>query len=59
MQIAETFGMLGMIEKRKSPSTVGGAATRYMLLLYRFLPRQTIINMMGRYSPVKTPSSGS
>jgi short-subunit dehydrogenase len=47
--------MIAAIEKSKLPSTVGGAATRFMLLLYRFLRRQTIINMMGRYSPVNTP----
>jgi uncharacterized protein len=51
--------MIAAIEKRKSPSAVGGVATRLMLLLYRFLRRQSIINMMGRYSPVKTPSNGS
>jgi uncharacterized protein len=51
--------MIAAIEKSKSPSAVGGAATRVMLLLYRFLRRQTIINMMGRYSPVNTPPNGS
>jgi short-subunit dehydrogenase len=51
--------MIAAIEKRKSPSAVGGAATRFMLLLYRFLRRQTIINMMGRYSTVNTPPNES
>jgi short-subunit dehydrogenase len=47
--------MIAAIERRQAPSRVGGAATRFMLLLYRFLNRRTVINMMGRYSPAKNP----
>lgn len=45
--------MVAAIEKRSSPGAIGGLVTRLMLLLFRLLPRRTIVNMMARYSPVK------
>jgi short-subunit dehydrogenase len=44
---------LTALKKRKKPVVISGVMNRGMLLSQRFLSRKQIVNMMGRFSPVK------
>jgi short-subunit dehydrogenase len=45
--------MFDAIRHRTSPDAVSGVMTRLMLLAQRFVSRKTVINMMGRSSPLR------
>jgi len=45
--------LLRALRQRRHPRVVSGVANRLTQLLMRVLPRKTIVNMMGRFGPLK------
>ena len=51
LQVAKE--LIRALKKRNKPKVVSGAMNRFMLFFQRFLSRRMVVNMMGKFSPIK------